>query len=93
MDTYTIIASPDAGGVYISQVRAVSPLEAFLRWSDKMLEESTLPDFNARQFKEDVAFEVETSGPVAVDGTEQVWCLSLVSMWVHLVKTAVLDGN
>ena len=56
MDTYTIIATPDAGGVYISQVRAVSPLEAFLRWSDKMLEESTLPDFNAKQFKEDVAF-------------------------------------
>lgn len=87
MDTYTIIATPDEGGVYVSQVQAVSPLDAFLRWSVKVLEERLLPDLNAQQFQEEVALEVETSGPVAVEGTAQVWCLSLMSMWVHLIKT------
>lgn len=87
MDTYTIIATPDEGGVYVSQVQAGSPLDAFLRWSVKVVEEHLLPDMNAQQFQEEVAFEVETSGPVAVEGVVQVWCLSLMSMWVHLIRT------
>lgn len=87
MDIYTIIATPDEGGVFVSQLQAVSPLDAFLRWSEKVLDEHLLPDLNAQQFQEEVAFEVDTSGPVAVEGTAQVWCFSLMSMWVHLIKT------
>ena len=87
MDTYTVIATPDAGGVYISQIQAASPLDAFLRWSDEMLQARTLPNLDVQQFQEDVAFEAEELGPVAIEGTEGVWCLALTDIWVHLVKT------
>lgn len=88
METYTIIATPDEGGIYIKQLHAESPGDAFLKWSNRVLETNSLPGLDARQFQAEVAFEAETSGPVPVEGAANVWCAALTGFWVHLIKTA-----
>jgi hypothetical protein len=93
MDTYTIITTPDDGGVYIEQLQAENPLDAFLKWSVRMLEQNSLPGLDPQQFQTDVSFEAEESGPTPVEGAGNVWCAALRGFWVHLVKTAAETGD
>jgi hypothetical protein len=88
MDTYTIITTPDEGGVYVEQLHAKNPLDAFLKWSVRVPEQNSLPGLDLEQFQTDASFEAEESGPTPVEGAGNVWCAALRGGWVHLVKTA-----
>lgn len=88
MNTYTLIASPDEGGVYIKQIQAEQPLDAFLVWAKLVQSDDSIPNLDKERFAKDVEFEASESPPALLQGVNNVWCAAVSGMWIHIVRTA-----
>jgi len=88
MHTYTLIASPDEGGIYIKQIQAERPVDAFLVWAKQVQSDDSIPNLDKERFAEDVEFEASESPPTLLQGVSNVWCAAVSGMWVHIVRTA-----
>lgn len=88
MNTYTLIASPDEGGIYVKQIQAEQPVDAFLLWAKQVQADNSIPNLDKKRFAEDVEFEASESAPTLLQGINNVWCAAVSGMWVHIVRTA-----
>ncbi len=88
MHNYTLIASPDEGGIYVKQIQAEEPLDAFLLWAELVQSDGSIPNLDKKRFAEDVEFEASESSPTLIHGINNVWCAAVSGMWIHIVRTA-----
>jgi hypothetical protein len=92
--TFTLIAD-FAGGIYISQRRAITPAQAVASWA-RSFDFSVIPRVRIAaipEFRRDITGDT----PVPIDGLSGIWCscahLGRRILLLHVVRTATHEAR